>query len=287
MKLLLALVMGLVLLRVTWLRAQERLRRRGRLGPDRQEAPSLLAGSRPRSARAGEVIDLIGTWFVTHPLPWMAFGYLLVGDRGMATGVILGLIFGAVADIYQSNTREGQIREMEEQLPAALEAIVEALRTEQGLVEGLAVAARRVDPPLSHELRRAWGRAMLGVDPGEVLSELSARNPGVHGLATAMAALRLQRETGGSVAPIREIATGLFRTHLARLRGEANLAEASMGVAVLASLLPVVLLLVALGRPDYLAPLWTHPLGRQWLLLAALAYVLGWWLARRVARLAI
>lgn len=137
----------------------------------------------------------------------------------------------------------------------------------------LTKAAQHAPPSLAQELRRIGIRAVHGDDIA-ALQEWAVRQhePLLVDLA---ATIQIQRETGGSIAPVLRGLAGINRSRrLLQAQGRSKTAEARISAWVLALAPIAIALYAASARPGFLAPLWEETYGRL-----ALAYGVVSWLA--------
>ena len=157
--------------------------------------------------------------------------------------------------------RGRRLRNMERQLPDALDLICRALRAGHSFPSGLKMVGEEMTDPIAREFGMAHDEINFGIALQEALSNLAARIP-MTDLRFFVIAVLVQRETGGNLA---EVLTNLSRLIRNRLKLQAKIkvltAEGRISAWAL-GLLPFVLaLLLNLSSPDFINVLWKDPAG--------------------------
>jgi Flp pilus assembly protein TadB len=180
-----------------------------------------------------------------------------------------------------------RLRRIREQLPEALDVMARALRAGHAVPTSLAMVVEESADPIRREFALAVEDMRFGKSLPDALKSLAARVDleEVHFWITC---LLIQRETGGSLPQMLDEVSRLIR---ARMEFDAKVkalsAEARFSAVVLAGL-PVVLAgLIFLVNPDYLAPLWTNPLGQGLAVTALVLMGCGVIVMRRMMRIAL
>jgi len=196
---------------------------------------------------------------------------LLLGQQGGPITAALGVMAGAAAPFMViRHMRRRRQRRFEEQLPEAIDMIVNAMRAGFSFQAALKFVGDEVPAPLGDEFTRVYDEQRLGSDIRAALLGLQER---VATLDAKMfvTSLLIQRETGGNLSEVLSGLASLIRDR-AVLRGQVDTltAEPKFSGRVLA-LLPAVafLALYYLNKP-MMDPLFTNPAGR-WII----AYVVG------------
>lgn len=228
------------------------------------EAVAVDAGVPPARARA----------------VWLAVGPVALAAAG-AAGSVWPLVLGAVAVgapwWARGPLRRRTERQIDNDLPGAVEAVARSLRSGASLRQALADAAGEAPGRLGADLRRLVASAGAGIPLEEALQAWarSCPRPGVHLVA---AALVLAAETGGATAQAVEgVAATLRRRQSAAEEALALSAQARASAVVLASApVAVCAFTVVSGGPSARFLLGTSVGGVC--LAAGLALdVVGWW----------
>jgi tight adherence protein B len=211
---------------------------------------------------------------------------LLIGQR---SGPLMALVAAAVfayLPLFNLNRKtSARLKLFQAQLPEAIDMLVNAMKSGYSLQAAIKFAGDESPDPLGPEFSRVYDSQRLGMEMRNALLQLQDR---VDLLDCKMfvTALLLQRETGGNLAEVLSTLAGLMRERVA-LRGQIDVltAEPRMSAWVL-GLLPVAIffVLLALNR-EYVAPLWTTPMGRLLSLYGGVSVVIGYVLLRKIGQI--
>lgn len=196
---------------------------------------------------------------------------LLLGQQGGPVMASLGVIAGAAAPFMVLRAmRKKRQRRFEDQLPEAIDMIVNAMRAGFSFQAALKFVGDEVPAPLGDEFTRVYDEQRLGSDIRAALLGLQER-VGTLDAKMFVTSLLIQRETGGNLSEVLSGLASLIRDRAA-LRGQVDTltAEPKFSGRVL-SMLPVVafLALYYLNKP-MMDPLFTNPAGRY-----IIAYTIG------------
>jgi tight adherence protein B len=166
--------------------------------------------------------------------------------------------------------RKKRQRRFEDQLPEAIDMIVNAMRAGFSFQAALKFVGDEVPAPLGDEFTRVYDEQRLGADVRAALLGLQER-VGTLDAKMFVTSLLIQRETGGNLSEVLSGLASLIRDRAA-LRGQVDTltAEPKFSGRVLA-MLPVFafLALYYLNKP-MMDPLFTNPAGRY-----IIAYTIG------------
>ena len=226
-------------------------------------------------------------WTIGEFLLGSAFGaalLLLVGQQGGPLTAALATIVGAAAPFMVLRTmRRKRQRKFEDQLPEAIDMIVNAMRAGFSFQAALKFVGDEVPAPLGDEFTRVYDEQRLGADIRAALLGMQDR---VNTLDAKMfvTSLLIQRETGGNLSEVLSGLASLIRERAA-LRGQVDTltAEPKFSGRVL-SLLPVAAFfaLYYLNRP-MMEPMFTNPTGRMILLYAGGSIMVGYFILMKIA----
>jgi tight adherence protein B len=177
---------------------------------------------------------------------------------------------------------ERQRGQFADQLPDNLQVFASALRAGHSLVGALSVVVEDCPEPSRREFRRVIADEQLGVSLEDALGVVAHRmaNRDLDQVALVAA---LQLETGGNTAEVLDRVTETIRERFELRRLVRTLTTQGRMSRWVVSFLPVGLLaLITAINPTYMAPLYTHPLGRLLLLVAGLMVVAGSLVIRRI-----
>ena len=209
---------------------------------------------------------------------------MLVGQQfGMLTAWI-GAGLGAVLPfVVLRNMIKRRQRKFEDQLPDAIDMIVNAMRAGFSFQAALKFVGEEIPSPLGEEFTRVYDEQRLGADVRGALLAMQER-VGTLDVKMLVTSLLIQRETGGNLSEVLSGLASLVRDRAA-LRGQVDTltAEPKFGGRALA-LMPVVgfFALLYLNRP-MMMPMLTTSLGRYFLLYAAASVAVGYYVLMKLA----
>lgn len=155
-------------------------------------------------------------------------------------------------------------------LPDAVDVIVRGIKAGLPLFESLKAVAADSPEPLKSEFAAIIETQAIGMPLGEACSRLYERMPvpeaNFFGIVIA-----IQQKSGGNLSEALGNLSKVLRDRKKMAEKiKAVSMEAKASAAIIGSLPPIVMLLVYLSTPDYIALLWTHPTGRLMLAGSAL-----------------
>jgi tight adherence protein B len=216
------------------------------------------------------LIGVTGSWLAR--IPWFFIP---------VTGILLFLVPFA----WVWNKRRMRLKTFASQLPDALELVARALRAGHSLGAGLHVVAEEMPAPISDEFGRVYEEQNLGIPIEDSLFAMCDRVPNLD-LRFFVTSVAIQRQTGGDLAEILDKIGYVIRERyrilgqVKALTGEGRLS----GIVLIA--LPFVLFLVMLHiQPEYVAALWTHPLGIKMSIFAIFMQILGALVIRKIVNI--
>ncbi|MCX7643476.1 MAG: type II secretion system F family protein [Armatimonadetes bacterium] len=180
------------------------------------------------------------------------------------------------------------IRRVETVIPDTLALMANSLRAGMGFQQAIELVAMEGLPPLREEFAVVSRATTLGASLEEALQGLVERVPSTE-LELVVTAVLVQREVGGSMARLLDIAASTVRNRL-RLRQEIR-AETSLtrgSAFALAFGLPVLVLAFAnfasiiTGDELWSAPMFTNPTGLKAWIVIILLEAGGWFWLKRV-----
>jgi len=228
--------------------------------------------------------------FIDPGQVWTMRLLLCVGVAGVAgwigDSVALALLAGAtslaVPRWLSARWRCARLRRFDEQLPDTLSALGAALQAGSALPSALRVIVAETAAPLGQEFGLMLREQRLGVPFEQALANLHARMPS-ESVGLVVAVLRIAAQTGGNLADTLERIAVTLRARL-HLQGriQALTSQGRMQAWVVASLPPVLALILDQLEPEAMAMLWHTPMGWVVLITVAALEVLGVYLIRRI-----
>jgi tight adherence protein B len=231
------------------------------------------AGSRQRP---GEVL----LFSILSGLIGLSIAQWALGGAYAVGGLFVGLPVPLLV-LRQLKTRRK--RAFTEQLPDALEMLINALKAGYSLQAAIEFAGRETAAPLGPELVRFHDEARLGVDVRTALIALQER-VGTEDVRMFVTSLLLQRETGGNLTELLGNIATLVRQRLAfRGQVETLTAEPKLSAYVLTALPFLVYFAISILSPDYMKPLIETDAGHKMIAYALVSMGLGFFIMMRIA----
>lgn len=161
------------------------------------------------------------------------------------------------------------------QLPDALEMMSRGLRAGHSVPSAMQLAAQEMLPPLSLEFERCCQRQALGVSLVDSVSDMLRRVPN-DDMRFFYTAVKMQQRFGGNLAEILDTISTIVRDRFQILgQVQALTGEGRLSGIVLLVLPVVVFLGLYYCRPEYIAPLFDDPVGRQMLAISIVLQLVG------------
>jgi tight adherence protein B len=147
-------------------------------------------------------------------------------------------------------------------LPDAVDVIVRGIKAGLPLFESLKVVAADTPEPLRSEFHAIIETQAIGIPLGEACSRLYERMPvpeaNFFGIVIA-----IQQKSGGNLSEALGNLSKVLRDRKKMAEKiQAMSMEAKASAGIIGSLPPIVMILVYLSTPEYIALLWTHPTGQ-------------------------
>jgi tight adherence protein B len=212
---------------------------------------------------------------------WLGYAY-----GGGLLGFIVGTVVGALAPVGLLRHAQGtRVKKFEEQLPEALDMLVNALRAGYSLQAAMEFVGNELPTPLGPEFARFYDEQRLGVEVRTALMRLQQR-VGTYDIKMFVTALLIQRETGGNLAEVLGNIAALMRERVA-FRGQVDTltAEPKMSARVLTALPVGVFLFVYFTNRDFLDPLIKTSTGHAMLAYGVASVIVGYIILMQIAKI--
>lgn len=218
----------------------------------------------------------------------LAIGSGLLGF--VATGKVLvfliGWILGFLApSIYVRRRELERIKTFNSQLPDALSIISNSLRSGYSFLQAVDVVSKELPPPISREFAQVIRESRVNIAVEDALLNLTRRIDS-DDLDLVVTAVLIQRQVGGNLSEVLDKISATIRDRI-RLMGEIRtLTTQGRLSGWIISLLPVALgIILYLLNPQYITPLFRHPLGWFMLGMGAIMQVIGLFIIKRIVNL--
>lgn len=205
-------------------------------------------------------------------------GKLLFGILGLFLGYFMPIIF---INIKITN----RIKKFNAQLADALVLIASSLRSGYSFMQAIEMVSREMPPPMSIEFYRVLREINLGVTTDAAMNRMAQRINS-EDLDLMVTAVLIQRQIGGNLAEILDNIAHTIRERV-KIKGHISTLTAQGRMSgVIVCLLPVVICIVVYFlNPQFILPLFTHPLGQAMLLAGIVMEIIGGLLIRNIVNI--
>jgi tight adherence protein B len=202
--------------------------------------------------------------------------------RNIYMAPVVGFVLGSIPIVVLLLKKRKRIRRFEAQLPDALDLITGALRSGMAFNGALQLVAEESPDPIGKEFMIVFEEHRLGLPLPEALEKMTQRVD-THELQLFVAAVILQRETGGNLGEILEGSAEIIRDRF-RILGDVRTitAQARLSGVILVCLPIVMAVMLSLVVPDYMKVLTADSLGRSILIGAVSLQFVGILAIRRI-----
>ena len=200
----------------------------------------------------------------------------------LVVSLMLAAVGAATPLFYIRRLRRKRFREIEEQLPEALDFLSRSAVAGHSLPMSLEMLSEETGPPLSNEVRQTVDEYNLGLPMSDALLNLGKRVPTVD-IQFFVSAVVAQSRTGGNLHELLDNLSETIRER-AMLKGQVRSMTAHGRLtAVVLSLLPmVVAVAMMLVNPDYFMLLVDHPVGKTLLIMAMCGQLLAYLVIKKI-----
>jgi len=176
-------------------------------------------------------------------------------------GAVLGLCLALLPTWRVASRRNSRIARIERQFPEALDQMSRSMRAGHAFPSAVKMVADEMAEPLGRDFRILFDEMNYGVPTSEALAHLAERVP-VADVSYFVVAIMIQRESGGNLAELLDSIAKIVRERL-KLLGEVRTlsAEGRLSAIILTALPFGVGLMVNLVNPEFMAVLWSDPMG--------------------------
>lgn len=185
--------------------------------------------------------------------------------------------------LYLKWRRRRRIAKFESQLPDALDMVTNAMRAGYAFQGAMELVGQEIADPLGGEFAQFYEEQNLGMDVRTALLALQSRVPSLD-LKMFITAVLIQRETGGNLSEVLENIATVIRGRF-RIQDELKTltAQVRLSSKILGFLPVIVVALITIMNPDFIAPLFNETVGRILLASAAVSQIIGFIVMWRLA----
>lgn len=242
---------------------------------------------RLRLLRAGLDMSTQTYWILSAAAGLLAMLAVLVSfERTLLvqiTAVVTGFagMFGVPRWIISRMTTRRQQKFLNE-LANSMDIVVRGMKSGLPLGECLQIIARESPEPVGSEFREVVEQQRVGVPLIDALERLAQRMP-LPEVRFLTIVIAIQQQAGGNLSEALGNLSGVLRDRIRmKMKVKALSAEATTSAAVLASLPPGVMIMTYLASPDYIAPLFSTPMGNLFIVTGLIWMACGVFVMRKM-----
>jgi tight adherence protein B len=203
---------------------------------------------------------------------------------GAPLALLLGFAGAMLPYFSMKRQQAARTKKFEDQLPDALEMLVNALKAGYSLQAAMEFVGQEMPAPLGPEFGRFYDEQRLGVEVRTALLSMQER-VGTADFNMFVTSLLIQRETGGNLGEVLGNLGALMRERVAFRGTVATLtAEPKMSARILGVLPLLLFMLIATMNPDFIQPLIQTDLGHKLLAYAIVSVAVGYAVMMRIAK---
>ncbi|MBN8961183.1 MAG: type II secretion system F family protein [Rhizobiales bacterium] len=202
-------------------------------------------------------------FLISGVLGFLAFAITFLANGGLLVALALAFAAGfGVPRWLLGFLKKRREKKFLAALPDAVDVIVRGIKAGLPLFESIKVVAADAPQPLKGEFLAIIETQTIGIPLGEACARLYERMPlpeaNFFGIVVA-----IQQKSGGNLSEALGNLSKVLRDRKKMLEKiQAMSMEAKASAAIIGSLPPVVMMLVYITTPQYIALLWTEPVGR-------------------------
>ena len=194
----------------------------------------------------------------------------------------IALVAASVPVLHVSQRRRRRLTKFNAQLPDTLDLLSRSLQVGHAFSESLHQVATEMPDPIASEFRIAFEEQKLGLSTKAALDRLTERVP-LPDLRLCVTAIHIQRETGGNLAEILEKVAQTIRERFKLMEDFRTMTTSARGSAWILCGLPFVLVFVlSLINPKYMAPLFYDSRGHVVIVAAIILQLMGMLVIKRI-----
>ncbi|WP_334189102.1 type II secretion system F family protein [Noviherbaspirillum sp.] len=247
----------------------------------------------PRAHKLDKLIFQSGLkWTVSRlllscaALGFTSYGAItLLAHQSLFIGALVGGAMAAMPLMYVLYKRNRRLHAIQYQLPDTLDLITRALRSGHAFSSGLQMVGEEMAEPIANEFRIVSDEVNYGVSLQQALMNLSERLP-ITDLRYFVVAVLIQRESGGNLTEVLSNLSHLIRERLKLFSKIKVLSSEGRLSAWILGLMPFALgAVMNLVNPEFMAPLWTDPIGIAIIKYMLILMAIGVLILRKIIRI--
>lgn len=222
-------------------------------------------------------VPLLGTEFVLLlTVSAVVAGLIAVfATKKWYTGVLAAIMIMAVEYIYVLMRIERRSSSFTNQLGDCLTMVANALRAGFSFLQAMEMISKEMEPPISDEFKHVMRDIGLGATTERALEDMDHR-VGSPDFSLVVTAVLIQQQVGGDLAQILDTISDTIQDRI-RMRREVKTltAQGRMSGWILI-LMPIgMAIFMTSMKPDYLDPLFHHPIGQMILVITVVMEIIG------------
>ncbi|MDY6290802.1 MAG: type II secretion system F family protein [Succiniclasticum sp.] len=222
-------------------------------------------------------IPLLGTEFVALLL----LSAVIVGviavlvAKKWYVGILAAIVIVAIEYIYVLVRIEHRSSSFTNQLGDCLMMVANALRAGFSFLQAMEMISKEMEPPISDEFKHVMRDIGLGATVERALDDMDKR-VGSPDFSLVVTAVLIQQQVGGDLAQILDTISETIQDRIRMRREVKTLTTQGRMSGWILILTPVVLaLIMTSSNPDYLDPLFKHPIGQIILAATIIMEIIG------------
>lgn len=223
----------------------------------------------------------LGLWTVSLSFWTKASALSFMGNASVSL-FACAMLTAIGAWLWLSRRRRARLKNIERQMPIALDVMTRALRAGHPVVSSIQLAAEEMGDPLGSEFGLVLDETTYGAELQEALTSLAERtgSEDVYFLAVSIA---VQTETGGNLAEILESLAAVIRGRTGLSQKVKALSSEGRTSAIMLSVLPALVIGAQLVfRPHVYTDKFSDPIFWPAVTVTMSMYLVGWLAIQRI-----
>jgi tight adherence protein B len=213
----------------------------------------------------------------------LAFGTaILLATTIMPLAAFAAAIGAYLPIAYLRRRRKQRSEAFETGLPEAIDLLARTIRAGHPLSAGLKMVAEETSQPIAGEFQRTFEEQRFGLPFDDAIIAMADRVDLVDARILVTAIL-IQREVGGNLAEVLDNLASVIRARFTIRRQLRVYTAQGRFTGYTLALLPIIVgTVIYMLNPSYMKLLFTHPLGKMMVTVAAVMQVIGYYWIRRI-----